>query len=73
MTYVHLQIVSDRLDYEFVRDQAIEWVEAIEAELKDGKTPEQIKVWWGQQYKRPAMKERIYHAARHIERELKAG
>ena len=70
--FAHLEVVSDEQDYEYIKGQSLAWVVAIEDEVKSGKTPEQIADWWGDEYKREAMRERIYHAARHIERGLRA-
>lgn len=66
MTFEHLQAVSDKQDYEFVKAQSLAWIWAIEAEIKSGKTVEQIRDWWAEEYQRPEMTLRIFHAARHI-------
>lgn len=62
-----LQKVSNRQDYIFVKSQDLAWIVAIEKELAKGKSPEQIRDWWGNKYQREAMAIRIYHAAQHIQ------
>jgi hypothetical protein len=64
--FPHMQTVSDQQDYEFVKSQSLAWIQAIESEIRDGKSPEDIRDWWGEEYQRPEMTLRIFHAARHI-------
>lgn len=71
MDFRHLQAVSDKQDYEFVKSQSLMWIQAITEEIKAGKTPEQIQDWWGEEYQRSEMTLRIYHAARHIYNEAR--
>ncbi|MHC4753294.1 MAG: hypothetical protein ACYTFW_25950 [Planctomycetota bacterium] len=66
MTELSLQGVSDKKDYEFIKDQSLAWIVAIENEIKAGKTPETIRDEWADEYKRDKMALRIFHAARHI-------
>lgn len=65
----HMERVSDEQDYEFIKSQSLAWIMAIENEIKDGKTPDEIRDGWGDEYKRDKMTLRIYHAAKHIKRE----
>ncbi len=67
--FEHLQTVSDKEDYQFIKNQSLAWIVAIENEIKSGKTPDQIRDWWGDEYGRDKMALRIFHAARHIKRE----
>ena len=69
--FEHLTAVSDAQDFEFVKSQSLGWVRAIEAEIKAGKTPDDIRDWWTEEYQRPEMALRIYHAARHIYNEVR--
>jgi len=64
--FPHIQKVSDKQSYDFVKAQSLEYIIAIENEIKDGKTPEQIRDWWIFEYERGEMALRIFHAARHI-------
>jgi hypothetical protein len=61
-----IEAVSDELDYEFIKNQSIKWIKAIEADIKAGKTPEEIRDFWRDEYKRDKYALRIFHAARHI-------
>jgi hypothetical protein len=68
--FPHMQIVTDEQDYEYLKTEHLGYVIALEKELKSGKTPEQIRDWWGDDYKRDRLARRIFHAARHIQRGL---
>ncbi|KKL94043.1 hypothetical protein LCGC14_1868580 [marine sediment metagenome] len=71
--FPHLRAVSDKDAYDFVKSQSLLWVQAIEEEIKNGKTPEEILDWWANEYGRDKMATRIFHAARHIFRERSGG
>lgn len=69
--FPNLQAVSDEDAYNFIKSQNLKWASAIAAEVQSGKTPEQMRDWWIDEYGRSAMATRIYHAARHIQNELR--
>lgn len=61
-----LQQALDRESYEWLAENMPPILEALEAEIQNGRTPEQVHLFVLGEYSRPELAQRLRQAARHV-------
>ena len=63
-----LQAALDQESYEWLATNAPSILEALETEVHNGRTPEQVHLYVLGEYSRPELAQRLRQAARHLKR-----